>query len=173
MVWFVLAVLGVALATLGAVALAIWQKMDVRVNVLVLAVAIIASVGMAFAYAKSVNAGGDETIDRLRQAIASDATTAAGRVAALTTLLDKERAFVRDLLTALTIAIGAIGVFGSWGGFLLKDGNDLKEPHNKTIDGQQRTIEALVSALGDDARAGRLRAAVDKTKEAVDKMGQD
>ena len=105
-------------------------------------------------------------MDNLIATVTSDAATAQAKMDALLQLLTVERSFTRDMLGWSNVATAAItGLIGAIG-FLLRGENDLKQPHNKLID-------SVGSALGEDARAGRLRAAVDKTKEAVDKMGQD
>ena len=165
--FFLLVALGV-----GAVASIVWMALkhgtEVRVNVLALSVVLVVVVCLGLLYAKSVGEDSQKMYDELRAVIGSDGNTAADRLAALNGLTEKANANLKELLTAIgfiTLAVG--GVIGAIG-YLLRGDNDLKEPHNRAIDG-------LVAAAnpGDAARAKSLNKAVGKTKEALDNMRSD
>ena len=148
----------------GAVLCCMWWALrevaDVRVNVLLLAVAMLGLVGMGFAYARSVDGINDETFSRLAEAIASDAATASTRVAALSQILDAERAFTRDVLSVIAIVGAGINVLALAIGALLRSGNDLSKPHDK----------ALELLAGDADRVAELKAAAKAARTEVDKL---
>ena len=153
---FALAFLGAA----AAVGLAVWRKLDVRVNVLILALVMLGVVALAFNFALTVDAGGDLERARLAQALESEAGTAAQRVEALAQYLAADRAYTRDLLAVTQIGVGVVTALSLAMGALLRSGNDLSAPLRQALDtlggvtaadfaATMRRIEGALAAVRD------------------------
>ena len=156
-----------AVVVVGTVLFAAWRGMDVRVNVLLLSVVMLAVVVFGLAYAAGVDGVNTDILAQLVAALSSDNATADSRIAALTSFLEADRAYNRDLLGVLTICTAAITALSLAIGALLRSGNDLAEPLKKALEllathkdpraltGEEfdRAMGAIEAAYGGGAKA--------------------
>ena len=149
-------IIGIALVTIPTVAAVVARyNEDVRINVHLLSVVLLAIVAVGLFFVLSIDDTTDEAETALIMAI-KDEGTAVARMTALTTFLQAKQDYVRVLITAISLCGIGLSIVSMAVGYLLQpkpQPNDLSEPMMRLLesvngDGRIKRLEDAVQVLG-------------------------
>lgn len=125
------------------------HKVEVRVNVIVLAFLMVGIIAMALVYGADLLSQFFEDVGRLRAAQNADNANFAAVVAAGNAATDTSMKAVLGLVGLTSAVTAGIGVISFAMGGLLRSGNDLAEPHSLAV-------KALADNLPNGEKTGKI-----------------